>query len=204
MSGKLAYSRSVRPEFRTYLANGIASWLVRRLSINRLFPLTLSPSVGALSGDERSRVHNTSGRGWLSCSTDLPRYPTLQLGMSWNCIPTPCASGGVVGRVAISRWLSKKAAGASPFFPPRDQAVVKAIACEAVCQTKLPLSRLSTSDLAARAAKALQRPISPSTVWRILDADAIKPWRYEYWIFPRDPLFADKAGRVLDLYEGFW
>jgi len=46
------------------------------------------------------------------------------------------------------------------FFPPRDQAVVKAIACEAVCQTKLPLSRLSTSDLAARAATALGQPIS--------------------------------------------
>ena len=98
----------------------------------------------------------------------------------------------------------KQAAGVSPFFPPRDQAIVKAIACEAVCQTKLPLSRLSSSDLAGRAATALGKPISPSTVWRILDADAIKPWRYEYWIFPRDPQFADKAGRVLDLYAGLW
>ena len=87
-----------------------------------------------------------------------------------------------LGAVTISRWSSKKVAGASPF--PRDQAVVKAIACEAVCQTKLPLSRLSTTDLAARAATALGQPISPSTVWLILDADTIKPWRYEYWIFP--------------------
>jgi hypothetical protein len=68
----------------------------------------------------------------------------------------------------------------------------------------LPLSRLSTTDLAARAAAALGRTISPSTVWRILDADAIKPWRYRYWIFPRDPQFAEKAGRVLDLYAGIW
>jgi hypothetical protein len=204
MSRELAYSRSVRPEFRTYLANGLALWLAPRLSINQRFPLTSSLSVEVLSADERSRVPNTNGRDWLSCSTNLPRYPTSQLGVSWSCIPTPSAFGGAVGRVAISRWLSKKAAGASPFFPPRDQAVVKAIACEAVCQTKLPLSRLSTSDLAARAATALRRSISPSTVWRILDADAIKPWRYEYWIFPRDPQFADKAGRVLDLYAGFW
>jgi hypothetical protein len=58
--------------------------------------------------------------------------------------------------------------------------------------------------LAARAAAALGRSISPSTVWRILDADAIKPWRYKYWIFPRDPQFAEKAERVLDLYAGFW
>jgi hypothetical protein len=48
------------------------------------------------------------------------------------------------------------------------------------------------------------RPISPSTIWRILDADAIKPWQYEHWIFPRDPHFAEKAGRVLDLYAGSW
>jgi hypothetical protein len=94
--------------------------------------------------------------------------------------------------------------GESSIFPPRDQAVVKAIACEAVSQTQLPLSRLSSADLAARASTALGKAISPSTVWRILDADAIKPWRYEYWIFPRDPHFAERAGRVLDLYAGTW
>ncbi len=32
----------------------------------------------------------------------------------------------------------------------------------------------------------------------------IKPWRYQMWIFPRDPDFASKAGRVLDLYAGWW
>jgi hypothetical protein len=34
--------------------------------------------------------------------------------------------------------------------------------------------------------------------------DAIKPWRYRSWIFPRDPDFLQKAGRVLDLYAGRW
>lgn len=91
-----------------------------------------------------------------------------------------------------------------PLFPPRDHAVVKAIACEAVGKTKLPLSRLSLSDLAMQASRALRQSISPSTVWRILDADAIKPWQYRYWIFPRDPQFVEKAGRVLDLYAGMW
>jgi hypothetical protein len=46
--------------------------------------------------------------------------------------------------------------------------------------------------------------MSRSTIWRILDADALKPWRYRSWIFPRDPQFAEKAGRVLDLYAGTW
>lgn len=71
-------------------------------------------------------------------------------------------------------------------------------------ETHIPLSRQSTTDVATRAAVALGKPISPSTVWRILVADTIKPWRYRYWIFPRDPDFAQKAGRVLDLYAGWW
>jgi hypothetical protein len=50
----------------------------------------------------------------------------------------------------------------------------------------------------------LGQPISRRTVGRILAAGAIKPWRYEYWNFPRDPLLAEKAGRVLDLYAGRW
>ena len=46
--------------------------------------------------------------------------------------------------------------------------------------------------------------ISGSTIWRWLNQDAIRPWRYRCWIFPRDPLFAAKAGRVLDLYHRLW
>jgi hypothetical protein len=96
------------------------------------------------------------------------------------------------------------AADARADFPPLEHALVKAVACEAVHRSGLPLSRLSTTDLAAQARQALGKAISPSTVWRILAADAIKPWRYKYWIFPRDPHFAEKAGRVLELYAGYW
>ena len=46
--------------------------------------------------------------------------------------------------------------------------------------------------------------ISRRTVGRILDADAIKPWRYEHWIFPRAADFYDRASVVLDLYQGRW
>lgn len=73
-----------------------------------------------------------------------------------------------------------------------------------VAQTGQPLSRQSLADLTERSRAALGRPVSRSTVWRILRADALKPWQYEYWIFPRDPHFAAKAGPILDLYAGFW
>ncbi len=39
---------------------------------------------------------------------------------------------------------------------------------------------------------------------RWLADDAIKPWQHRSWIFPRDPPFAVKGGRVLDLYQREW
>lgn len=78
------------------------------------------------------------------------------------------------------------------------------IACDVVARTGNPLSRQSTTDLARRAAEELNRPISRSTVWKILDADAIKPWQYEHWLFPRAADFFDRAAVVLDLYQGYY
>jgi hypothetical protein len=44
--------------------------------------------------------------------------------------------------------------------------------------------------------------ISDTTIWRWLSQDAIRPWSRRSWVFRRDPDFASKAGRVLDLYQG--
>ena len=93
---------------------------------------------------------------------------------------------------------------ASPSFPPLDRAIVVSIACDVVARTGNPLSRQSTTDLAKRAQEELNKPISRTTVWQILDEDAIKPWQYEHWIFPRTPDFFAKAAVVLDLYQGYW
>jgi len=69
----------------------------------------------------------------------------------------------------------------------------------------LPLSRFSVADVAQQARQSgLAATISDSTVWRWLDADAIRPWQHRCWIFPRDPQFAVKAGRILDLYQRRW
>jgi hypothetical protein len=53
-------------------------------------------------------------------------------------------------------------------------------------------------------ARGIVAQISGVTLWRWLSADALQPWRHRSWIFPRDPLFAEKAGRVLDLYARSW
>lgn len=82
---------------------------------------------------------------------------------------------------------------------------VKALACELPFEKEIPLSRFSTSEIAAEAvSRGIVAKISGSTVWRWLHEDAIKPWQYRSWIFPRDPQFEQKAGRVLDLYQGIW
>lgn len=46
--------------------------------------------------------------------------------------------------------------------------------------------------------------VSQSTIVRWLREDAIRPWQHRSWIFPIDPDFAEKAGRILDLYQGRW
>jgi hypothetical protein len=82
---------------------------------------------------------------------------------------------------------------------------VKALACELPCNSGLPLSRFSSYDIATEAInRGIVAQISNTTVWRWLNEDAIKPWQYRSWIFPRDPHFEEKAGRVLDLYHGIW
>jgi len=85
------------------------------------------------------------------------------------------------------------------------RAEVKALACELPAEQGLPLSRFSTAEIARQAVeRGIVCEISGATVWRWLAEDAIKPWQYRSWIFPRDPAFREKAVRVLDLYEGRW
>jgi DDE superfamily endonuclease len=104
----------------------------------------------------------------------------------------------------ISPSKTKPDAGASPFFPPLDQALIQAMACEMIAETEEPLSRQSLADLVRRAQTTLSKKISRSTVWRMLHESAIKPWQHEHWLFPKDPKFAEKAGPILDLYAGMW
>lgn len=60
----------------------------------------------------------------------------------------------------------------SQFFPPLERAVVKSLACDLPRSTGQPLARYSLSDLARRVeADPAVRPMSRTTVWRILATD---------------------------------
>jgi hypothetical protein len=91
------------------------------------------------------------------------------------------------------------------FFPPELVVQIKALACELPATRGLPLSRFSCADIAREAQECgIVAQISDATVWRWLHDDAIRPWQHRTWIFPRDPDFARKAGRILDLYARQW
>lgn len=82
---------------------------------------------------------------------------------------------------------------------------VKALACELPARLGVPLSRFSREDLKRYVVEqGIVAFISGITIWRWLSADAIKPWQYRSWIFPRDPQFTIKAGPILDLYQKKW
>jgi hypothetical protein len=150
------------------------------------------------------RPTSGSAPGWPACSPPTRPCRTPRPRPSASCGPSPSASGAAAGPAATSRCRTDPGGAAGPLFPPLDRAVVKALACELVHETGLPLSRQSLADLAGRARQALGKPISRATVGRVLRAAALKPWRYDHWVFPRDPQFAAKAAVLLDLYAGRW
>lgn len=106
---------------------------------------------------------------------------------------------------AFRASTNNRVAAPPPAFPPSIVVAVKALACELPHRIGKPLSRFSLSEIQREVIGAgLVASISGATVWRWLSQDALHPWRYRTWIFPRDPAFAEKAGRILDLYQGLW
>lgn len=89
----------------------------------------------------------------------------------------------------------------TPAGRPEQVAQVKALACELPATHGLPLGRFSRTELHRLVVERGLSEASASTIWRWLHDDALKPWQQRSWIFVRDPQFASKASRVLDLYQ---
>ena len=76
-----------------------------------------------------------------------------------------------------------------------------AVACELPARHDRPLGRFSRTELHRLVIEQGVTEASASTIWRWLHDRSLKPGQQRSWIFPRDPDFQGKAGRVLDLYE---
>ena len=110
-------------------------------------------------------------------------------------------------RFAAGRLAGLKDAprsGRPPVFTAADRAEVIALACALPAESGVPLSKWTCPDLARELAARCHTAVSASTIRRWLAGDALKPWQHRSWISVRDPGFAGKAARVLDLYARTW
>ena len=154
------------------------------------------PSWKQSPGAARHRSGWCSGRG--SCCWPPAAWVPRRSPHGWASARTPPASGGagIAGR-ASRGWPTRRGRGG--------RGEVKALACEPPAGSGKPLARWTCPELARQAAAAgIVASVSASTVRGWLASDAIKPWQHRSWIFPRDPFFAVKGGRVLDLYQREW
>jgi hypothetical protein len=159
----------------------------------------------------RQLPENIRHRIAMSCgprlSSLLPKAcPTKRSASGWTCPDRSYRSGvNVSSTNASSVWKNDRGADDREFFPPEIVVEIKALACQLPKDLGLPFSRLSRDEIARQAVKrGVVASISGATVWRWLSADAIRPWCYRSWIWPRDPYFEQRAGRVLDLYHRTW
>ena len=105
----------------------------------------------------------------------------------------------------VAALMDLPRSGRPPIYGARERALVVAMVCETLHEHKQPLSRFSISDLHRIVIKEEGLgSLSHGSLARILDENVLKPWRYTYWLFPRDPDFVSKACVILDLYAGFW
>ena len=130
----------------------------------------------------------------------------IELRLAWTAVAKSSAGGeNASARIAWPASTTIPARVVPGFFPPELVLQVKALACELPATHGVPLSHWNTPDIARQIGNAgLVATISGSTIWRWLHEDAIRPWYHRSWIFPRDPAFAVKANRILDLYERSW
>jgi transposase len=159
--------------------------------------------------------------GWARAATTpqrLARRARIILGSAAGLGSRRLAQQERMSRTTVQRWRARFVAdgcdgmedrprrGRPRLLAPTTRALVVALACERPAERDVPLSRYSLSELAAEAATILRTEVGPSrsSIWRWLMHDALRPWRHQWWIFPRDPHFLELAGPLLDLYACRW
>jgi transposase len=159
---------------------------------------------------------------WVRAGTTpqrLVRRARVVLGSASGLGSRALARREQMSRTTVRRWLARFVAqrcdglqdharsGRPAGIKPKTRALVVALACSRPGDRDVPLSRYSLSELTVEVASQLEtdtRAPSRSAIWRVLLRDALRPWRYRSWIFPRDAHFLELAAPVLDLYACQW
>jgi transposase len=149
----------------------------------------------------------------------LARRARLILGSAAGLGSRALARQERMSRTTVRRWLGRFATersdglqdrpgrGRPKTITPATRALVVALACERPADRGVPLRRYNLSELTLEVAHRLpSEHLAPSrtAIWRVLTHDALRPWRFRSWVFPRDPHFLERAGPVLDLYACQW
>jgi hypothetical protein len=144
----------------------------------------------------RARIVLLAAREWTNARI------AAEVGVA---VDTVRAWRGRFAAEGLAGLVDRPRSGRPSRFSAVQVAQVKSLACQPPASAGTPLSRWSCPDLARDAVtQGIVEAVSASTVRRWLATDVIKPWQYRSWLFPRDPDFATKAERVLDLYDRRW
>jgi hypothetical protein len=141
----------LRMDTKRILANGRPLCLDLSLCIAPISPRVLLLTATRSVLDARSSTSFGNAPAWCSCCTSSRSFPMLRQPLGWGCTLTLSATGGSDGPRGTSPWTMSRDGGVNPVFPPLDHALVKAVACELVAETKQPLSRQSRADVTTRA-----------------------------------------------------
>ena len=145
-----------------------------------------------------------NGPPW-SCACRHTRWcPTVRRRSGCSASRVRGAVGDPLGRRVTLPWTTRRDGAARRLFPPLAHAPGKAVAWARVPATQQPLRRPSLAAITARTRTVLDTSSSRSTVWRMLETDAITPWPSKDWGFPRDPHVGDTAGPRLALAARKW
>ena len=167
---------------------------------------------------EAQRQQLTSWARAATTQQRLARRARVILGSAAGLGSRRLAQHERMSRTTVQRWRARfmvvgcdglqdrPRCGRPSVLPPTSRVLVVALACERPAERDVPLSRYSLSELTTEAAKVLGSDGGPSrsSIWRWLMQDALRPWRHQCWIFPRDEHFVELAGPVLDLYACRW
>jgi transposase len=171
-------------------------------------PVTVTGAVRRLLV-RRSRGQKTPYRDKIRAQIVLlaaRRWPNTRIAVELRVtVDTVRTWRGRFAAEGLAGLMDRPRSGRPSRFSPVQVAQVKSLACQLPARVGAPLSRWSCPELAREAvSQGITEAISAATVRRWLAREAIKPWQYRSWLFPRDSDFAVKAERVLDLYQRRW
>ena len=144
---------------------------------------------------QRAQIVLLADRGWSNAATARHLHLSVNTVRLWRRRFLEDPEHGLEDRSRPGR---------PRIYSDVDRAVVIAFACELPARRGLPLSRLSYADIAREIRAEVPTAPSRSTIARWLRRDSLRPWRFRYWKFPRDPYFRERAEPVIDLYHRRW